>query len=323
MIVAVGRACKAKCASVSPGGTTPHGAACFILRGSSTPRSSRNASGVFASVEVNGTFYSLQRPTTFQKWYEATPPGFVFAVKGSRYITHLLRLKEVEPAIANFFASGVLCLREKLGPILWQLPPQTQYDPERLAAFFELLPRTLGEAVRVGRKHDERVAGRSALSVPRALAGQALRYALEVRHPSFCTAEYAHLLRRYDIANCVADSAKRFPSIGDVTSDFVYVRLHGSTKLYYSGYSARELTEWAARIQAWTSGKVPPTPGRVDRSARPRSVREVFVYFDNDAKVKAPFDARNLMKILDKRRSGDQRQRASARGGGSLRAARA
>jgi len=284
-------------------------------------------SGAFSTVEVNGTFYSLQRPTTFQKWYEQTPPGFLFAVKGSRYITHLLRLREVEPAIANFFASGVLCLREKLGPILWQLPPQTRYDPERLARFFELLPRTLGEAARVARKHDERVAGRSAVSVPGALASQPLRYALEVRHESFCNREYIRLLRRHDIANCVADSAGRYPSIGDVTSDFVYVRLHGSTELYYSEYSARELTEWAARIRAWTSGKVPRTPERIDRSARPRLARAVFVYFDNDAKVKAPFDAQNIMKLLAKsasmRTTDGARARASAWDGGWLRAVRA
>ena len=256
----------------------------------------------FSTVEVNGTFYSLQRPSSFERWYADTPPDFVFAVKGSRYITHMLRLKGVEQALANFFASGVLCLGEKLGPILWQLPPQTAFDRERLSEFFELLPRTLGEAARLARHHDERVAGRSALRVSRALAGRALRYVCEVRHDSFLDREYVRLLRRYDIANCIADSAGLYPCLGDVTSEFVYVRLHGSTELYASGYSADELATWAARVRAWMSGTAPSQPRRVGGGAsqtlRPRP-QQVFVYFDNDAKVHAPFDAKNLERLLE------------------------
>lgn len=276
----------------------------FYPKGLKHSRELAYVSQVFPTVEVNGTFYSLQRPSTFAKWYEETPPGFLFALKGSRYITHLLRLRDVEQALANFFASGVLCLREKLGPILWQLPPQTHYDPERLRAFLDLLPRTLGEAARVARKHDERVSGRSAVCVPRALADQALRYTLEIRHETFLERDYIRMLRHYDIAHCVADSAGRYPCIGDVTSDFVYVRLHGSTELYSSGYNPDELATWAGRIRSWLAGKVPRTPRRVvdgSQALRPRP-REVFVYFDNDAKVHAPFDAQNLVRLLEGRR---------------------
>ncbi|HEU5075735.1 MAG TPA: DUF72 domain-containing protein [Polyangiaceae bacterium] len=280
------------------------------------------ASSSFSSVEVNGTFYSLQRPSSFERWYAETPPDFVFAVKGSRYITHLLRLKNVQQALANFFASGVLCLGEKLGPILWQLPPQTSYDRERLAGFFELLPRTLGEAARLAQNHDERVADRSVVSVPAALEHQALRHTCEVRHETFCVGEYVDLLRQYDIANCIADTAGRYPCFGDVTTDFAYVRLHGSTELYVSGYSPRELATWAARIRAWMAGKAPPGLRRVDGTQKllvPRP-RQVFVYFDNDAKVHAPFDAQNLIRLLKGKRV---QKRAEPPEDPSLRATRA
>lgn len=272
----------------------------FYPKGLEHSRELEFVSQNFPSVEVNGTFYSLQRPADFERWYAATPADFVFALKGSRYITHLLRLKNVEQALANFFASGVLCLGEKLGPILWQLPPRTRYDPERVSAFFELLPRTLGEAARLAKHHDERVAGRSAVSIARSLARRPVRHVCEIRHESFCCPEYVGLLRHHRITHCIADSAGLYPCFGDVTTDLVYVRLHGSTELYASGYDARELATWAARIRAWTAGEAPSTPARVvaSRSAlRPRP-REVFVYFDNDAKVHAPFDAQNLARLL-------------------------
>lgn len=295
----------------------------FYPKGLKHSRELAFASSSFSSVEVNGTFYSLQRPSSYQRWYADTPAGFVFALKGSRYITHMLRLKNVEQALANFFASGVLCLGEKLGPILWQLPPVTRYDPDVLSAFFELLPRTLGEAAQLARNHDERVAGRSVVDVPGALAEQIVRHTCEVRHESFRDREYVRLLRRYDIAHCIADSAGRYPCFGDVTADFVYVRLHGSTELYASGYDARELSTWAARIRAWTGGEAPPTPPRViiggGQALRPHP-RQVFVYFDNDIKVHAPFDAQNLARLLA---GGRVRKRVSAPGGGWPRVARA
>src|SRR6478736_851934 len=165
------------------------------------------ASRSFSTIELNGSFYSLMRPETYQAWYEETPPGFVFAVKGGRFITHLKRLKEVATPLANFFASGVLRLREKLGPILWQLPPQLVFDEPKLRAFFELLPRSTEQAAALARRHDQRLAGRSEI---RALRPGSLRHALEVRHPSFVTPAFVELLREYGVAACVADTAGLF-----------------------------------------------------------------------------------------------------------------
>ena len=180
------------------------------------------------SIEVNGSFYSLQLPTSYQRWCDQTPPGFVFAVKGGRFITHMKKLADVEAPLANFFASGVLALGAKLGPVLWQLPPTLGFDADRLASFFELLPRTTTEAATLARGHEARLAGRTHLSVD---ADRPLRHALEVRHPSFETPELVHLLRAHDVGLVCADTAGRWPMLDDVTSDFVYVRLHGADEL--------------------------------------------------------------------------------------------
>jgi uncharacterized protein YecE (DUF72 family) len=238
------------------------------------------------SVEINGSFYSLQRPTSYQAWYEQTPDDFVFAVKGGRFITHMKKLRDVDVALANFFASGVLALGEKLGPFLWQLPPMLPFDAERLAEFFERLPRTSSAAATLAGQHDARLDGRS-LTVTN--VDQPLRHALEVRHPSYLTPQFPELLRRHDIALVVADTAGKWPLLFDVTSDFVYVRLHGDEELYVSGYSDEALDGWAARVAGWTSGATTPD-GRG---------RDVYVYFDNDVKVRAPYDAMGLRRRLE------------------------
>jgi uncharacterized protein YecE (DUF72 family) len=254
------------------------------------------ASRSFSTIEINGSFYSLIRPETYQTWYEETPPGFSFSVKGGRYITHLKRLKDVAAPLANFFASGLLRLREKLGPILWQLPPQQVLDEAKLRAFFELLPRTTTQAARLARQHDVRLSGRSET---RALTEQPLRHALEIRHPSFAQPAFIELLREYEIAACVADTAGRFPCLEDVTADFVYVRLHGSTELYTSGYTRRELCHWSARIKSWLEGGSAPPSALISAALPPQSPRDVYVYFDNDVKVRAPFDAANLERLVE------------------------
>ncbi|WP_394842799.1 DUF72 domain-containing protein [Pendulispora brunnea] len=240
------------------------------------------ASRTFDSIEVNGSFYSLLRPPSVAQWYEATPDGFVFSIKGSRFITHLKRLRDIEIPLANFFASGVLALRDKLGPILWQLPPSTQFDSERLEQFFDLLPRTTHAAANLARKHDHRLEGRAYL---RPHDDRPILHALEVRHPTFGDPAFLALLRKCDIALCIADTAGRFPYFDGVTSNFVYVRLHGDTKLYESGYSKRALRTWAERIAGW--------------QRKLRGKGDVYVYFDNDAKVRAPFDACTLRTICD------------------------
>jgi uncharacterized protein YecE (DUF72 family) len=229
-------------------------------------------------VEINGSFYSLQRPEYYEGWYRDTPPRFVFAVKGSRYITHMLRLTTIEKPLANFFASGIFALREKLGPFLWQFPPMFVYRRKRLERFFSILPRSTREALALARRRDERMYGRSRLTID---VDRPLRHAVEIRHASFMNDDFVSLLRDHEISLVVADTAGKWPKMFHVTSDFVYVRLHGDMKLYTSGYSERALASWASRIRGWD-----------------KDGRDVYVYFDNDVKVKAPFDALKLMRKL-------------------------
>lgn len=232
----------------------------------------------FPTLEINGSFYSLQRPQYYEQWYAATPPGFVFALKGSRYITHLLRLKHIDKPLANFFASGVLALGDKLGPFLWQFPPMFTFEPDRLDDFLAKLPRTTREALALARKRDARLKGRARLSID---ANRPLRHAVEIRHQSFVSKEFVSLLKKHGVGLVVADTAGKFPRMFDLTADFVYVRLHGDIEIYKSGYTPRALGEWAKRIRAWD-----------------RAGRDVYVYFDNDVKVRAPFDALDLMGKL-------------------------
>jgi uncharacterized protein YecE (DUF72 family) len=242
-------------------------------------RELEHLSGRLNSVEINGSFYSLQRPSSYLAWREQTPDGFVFAVKGGRFITHMKRLREIETPLANFFASGVLALGDKLGPFLWQLPPNLPYDEDLLTRFFTMLPRTTVEAAELAARHDERLDGR-ALTV--AESRTPLRHALEVRHPSFTDPGFPDLLRAHDIGLVIADAAADWPYLEQVTADFAYVRLHGSTELYTSGYTPEALDEWAERIRAWTADGL-----------------DTYAYFDNDAKVRAPFDALALSERLD------------------------
>lgn len=237
------------------------------------------------SVEINGSFYSLQTPASYQRWRSEVPDDFVFAVKGGRYITHMLRLVDTQAALANFFASGVLALGPTLGPVLWQLPERQVFDADVVATFLASLPRTTGAAAELAAGRDERLDGRDWLTTDE---DRPLRHALEVRHPSFVSREALDLLRTQDVGIVVADTAGKWPLVLEVTSDLVYVRLHGSSELYVSGYSDEELRTWAARIRGWADG-----------TACPDGVgRDVYVYFDNDAKVHAPFDALRLAEIL-------------------------
>ena len=232
----------------------------------------------FPTLEINGSFYSLQRPEYWEAWYRAAPPGFVYAVKGSRYITHLLRLQNVEKPLANFFAQGIFALREKLGPMLWQFPPMFRFDPSRLDPFLALLPRDTGEALALARRRDKRMTGRAHLATD---ARRPLRHAVEIRHESFVNEDFIALLRQRDIGLVVADTAGKWPKLYDVTSDFVYVRLHGDIRIYTSGYTSRALDGWARRIRKWSAAG-----------------KDVYVYFDNDVKVHAPYDAMALAQRL-------------------------
>ncbi len=246
------------------------------------------------SIEINGSFYSLQRPESYLAWYEATPEGFVFSIKGSRFITHMKRLKDVETPLANFFASGVLRLAEKLGPFLWQLPPSFRFDADRLRRFFSLLPRDTEAASMLATRHDERLRDRAWTESDRV---RPIRHALEVRHSSFETPEFIDLLREFNVAMVVADTAGKWPLIEDTTSDFVYVRLHGDEELYVSGYNSEALADWARKVRSWARGESPSGARTLTNQHRSKE-RDVFVYFDNDMKVHAPFDTMSLAHQL-------------------------
>ncbi|MBV9109686.1 MAG: DUF72 domain-containing protein [Gemmatimonadetes bacterium] len=278
------------------GWTYPGWRRVFYPDGLAHRRELEYASRKMDSIEINGSFYSLQRPSSYTKWYDETPPGFVFAVKGSRFITHMLKLRNVETALPNFFASGVLCLKEKLGPILWQFPERMPADLERFERFLAALPKTTGEAAEVARNHDHRLDGRAwteaEVDIP-------IRHAFEIRHPGFLGPDFVALLREHGAALVFADTAGRWPYAEDVTADFVYVRLHGAEQLYASGYTDDQLDWWAARIREWRRGCAPEDATCVAAPAADAPAgRDVYVYFDNDAKVHAPFDAIRLKERL-------------------------
>lgn len=268
----------------------------FYPEGLPQKRELAYAANCFNTIELNGSFYSLQRPENYARWYAEVPADFVFAVKGPRFVTHMLRLRGVRTALANFFASGLFELEEKLGPVLWQLPPSFRYDRDRLESFFELLPRSGADASRLARKHDNRIKARARL---RTDPDQRFRHALEVRHASFVQPDFIDLLRRHRIALVVADTAGKWPLLEDVTADFVYVRLHGDQKIYESGYSGAALDSWAAKIDAWrTGGQSGDARTASPKPPRRQKRRDVYVYFDNDMKVHAPTDAANLARRL-------------------------
>jgi len=274
------------------------------------------ASRQFSSIEINGTFYSLQRPESFARWDDATPDGFVFAVKAPRYITHILRLRDAEEPLANFLASGVLRLGAKLGPILWQLPPSFRFDADRVDQFLSLLPHDTQAAARMARKHGTRMRGRVWLETD---AKRPLRHAMEIRHESFAVPAFVAILRKYRVALVCADTVK-WPRLMDVTADFMYCRLHGSTELYRSGYGPRALRLWARRAKAWARGGEPRDAVRASGKRAPkRAARDVFVYFDNTDKLRAPRDARAFAKLVG---AGSKASRPARRAGRTTRPSR-
>jgi uncharacterized protein YecE (DUF72 family) len=270
----------------------------------------RYAASIFPSIEINGSFYSLQRPESYSRWYEHTPAGFVFAVKGGRYLTHMKKLRGVESALSNFLASGLFNLREKLGPILWQFPPSFRYNEERVGSFLSQLPQDTRSALRIARKHDARLAGRAALSIDR---NRPLRHAFEIRHDSFCDPSFMRLLRKHNVALVIAETARRFPMLEDITADFIYMRLHGDKELYRSGYGDKALERWAKRIRAWHRGSEPRDAHKCLASKPPSArPRDIYCYFDNtDVKLRAPFDAQRLMSKLGVKRTSESEESIS------------
>jgi uncharacterized protein YecE (DUF72 family) len=229
------------------------------------------------TAEINASFYALQRPERYRNWAEQTPPGFLFAVKAGRYITHQKKLHDVQTALANFFASGPLVLGPKLGPVLWQLPATLAFDEVLLSAFLAQLPRTTAAAGELARQHDDRLNDRAWTQVDEDVA---LQHVLEVRDASYRNSRFYSLLRQYGIGLVVSDSPA-WPRLEMVTSDVMYVRLHGATELYTSGYDGRALQGWARRAKRWQEAGL-----------------DVYFYFDNDSAVRAPTDALALRQIL-------------------------
>jgi uncharacterized protein YecE (DUF72 family) len=263
------------------GWTYPHWTREFYPPGLPAKRQLAWLATRFATVEVNGTFYSLTRPSAVEAWRACVPPDFLFAVKASRYITHMRKLAGGVEPLANFFAQGILRLGRQLGPILWQLPPQLPFDVDRAGTFLRALPHDLAQAERLARRHDHRLDGRAALRAPDG-RDRPLRHAFEVRHESWLGDDALALLAEHGVALVVADTAGRHPfSLASTGADFAYARLHGSTVLYGSQYTDDELDAWAARIRRWLARGL-----------------DTYVYFDNDAHAFAPADAARLVERL-------------------------
>ncbi|MBX9767260.1 MAG: DUF72 domain-containing protein, partial [Bdellovibrionales bacterium] len=213
----------------------------FYPKGVSQKKELEFASRKVNSIEVNGTFYSLQKPPTFQRWYRETPEDFCFAIKAPQFITHIKRLKDVEDPVANFFASGLSCLKEKLGPILWQFPPNVTLKDDRFEKFLELLPYDPRAASKIAKKHTDKMKGRAETEF---LPNQTIRHAFEFRHPSFQNPEFIELLRKYGVAVVFAHSGLKSPYMEDVTADFIYARMHGQEEQYKKGYPQQVLSWW-------------------------------------------------------------------------------
>ena len=239
------------------------------------------------SIEINGSFYSLQRPSSYRAWHDATPDDFVFAVKGPRFISHIKRMRDVDAPLANFFASGLLGLRAKLGPLLWQFPANLPFDPVVFKAFLAMLPKSTAQAAALASHREvDRMRDREFFEID---VDRPLRHAFEPRHPSWDCAEFRDILTRHGAAAVLADTARVFPVIDMQTDGFRYARLHGDEELYASGYDDAALDRWASVVRRWLD-----------------SGRDAYVYFDNDIKVRAPFDAMGLIaRVNSARTSGD------------------
>jgi uncharacterized protein YecE (DUF72 family) len=230
------------------------------------------ASRRLTTIEINGTFYRTQKPDSFRKWAAETPDDFVFSVKGPQFATHRRVLAEAGGAVDRFFASGVLELKSKLGPVLWQMPPTKKLDPEDFAAFLALLPQHLD--------------------------GRPIRHAVEVRHASFAVPSFIALLREFSVAGALVESDKH-PLIADVTADFVYARLQRSSEKLKTGYAPRDLDRWARRARAWSDGALPDDLPTVAEPAKPRAGLDVFIYMIAGAKLRAPAAAMALISRLE------------------------
>ncbi len=229
------------------------------------------ASRQLTSIEINSTYYGSQKPESLAKWHDETPDDFVFAVKGPRFATNRRKLAEAGPSIERFFASGVMELKNKLGPINWQFLPTKKFDPDDFAAFLDLLPANVD--------------------------GRSIRHAVEVRHESFCTPDFIALLRAHGVAAVIAGDSK-YPRIADLTAPFVYARIMGTSETENMGYKAAQQDEWASRAKAWAEGKNPFEAAAISPAKEGRKIRDVFLYVIDGYKPHNPAAALGLIERI-------------------------
>lgn len=280
----------------------------FYPEGLVQKRELEYASRKVSSIEINGTFYGMQKPKSYQTWHDQTPEDFCFSLKGPKYMTHVQRLKEVATPLANFLASGLFLLGPKMGPILWQFPPSLPFLPERFEEFMKMLPHDSEHAAALSKNHSEWMADRCVTDCKQNFR---IRHAIEVRHSSFKDEDFIQMLRTYNIALVIGDTAGRWPYMEDLTADFVYVRLHGDETVYPEGYTDEALDHWAARLHTWSLGEQPKDAQCVAGEQPKSMTRDVFAYLDNDTKDHAPFDALALQERI-KKLSTKSKKKASA-----------
>jgi uncharacterized protein YecE (DUF72 family) len=244
----------------------------FYPKGLPQARELEYASRKVTTIEINATFYRTQKPDSFRKWAAETPDDFVFSLKGPQFATNRRVLAEAGPAIERFFASGLLELKSKLGPVLWQMAPTKKFDPADFAAFLALLPPELD--------------------------GRHIRHVVEVRHESFVVPSFIELLRKFSVGVAVIDSEKH-PLIADITADFVYARLQRTSEKEKSGYPSRALALWTKRARQWAAGDAPDDLAVLAAASRASGARDVFIYMISGAKVRAPAAAMALIDRLN------------------------
>ena len=243
----------------------------FYPKGLPQARELEYASRKVTTIEINATFYRTQKPDSFRKWAAETPDDFVFSLKGPQFATNRRVLAEAGPAIERFFASGLLELKSKLGPVLWQMAPTKKFDPADFAAFLALLPPELD--------------------------GRRIRHVVEVRHESFVVPSFIELLRKFSVGVAVIDSEKH-PLIADITADFVYARLQRTSEKEKSGYPSRALALWTKRARQWAAGDAPDDLAVLAAASPASGARDVFIYMISGAKVRAPAAAMALIDRL-------------------------
>jgi uncharacterized protein YecE (DUF72 family) len=241
----------------------------FYPDGLAQKRELEYASRKLNSIEINGTYYGLQKPASYVKWRDETPDGFIFALKGTRFITNRRVLADAGESIKSFFASGVTELKDKLGPINWQFPPFKKFDPEDFEAFLKLLPKTVDSV--------------------------AIRHAVEVRHESFRLPAFVALVRKYGVAIIIAADSE-YPQIADVTAPFVYIRIMGTSEKETLGYSGRALDLWTKRAEKWAVGDAPEGLKTVGPHQPEKAGRDVFLYVISGFKERNPAAAMALME---------------------------